>query len=683
MFDLNKKEKPFTSFSGFGGGGLGLAGGAISAKTYVDDIFSTNLWNGNYDTTRSAIPINVGFDLAGEGGLVWTKNRNYGNHHQLYDTERNAGNVLYSSLSNGQGSNSVFDSFTSNGFSLTAGTFGTDALNGDAADTYVSWTFRKAPGFFDVLKWDGDDSTQLIPHNLGSTPGFVIAKNINDSSDWYCEHIDVTPQQLKLNDPTGKNTFLSNSILGAPNPATHIRADDGSLSVQGQSYIAYVFAHNSQVFGTGGDESVIKCGTYTGTGGANNMTTENPNGPVVDLGFEPQWVMIKNTTSSSDWWIFDTMRGFIGSFNGPQQYLRLNTNNTEGTFSNYAYLRITSTGFKITAGTGAYFNQQDNSYIYMAIRRPNKPPEAAINVFAIDNQGTGTMPPQYHSNFVVDMALQVAFGESSQYRNREIYSRLQGNKYLEANENVAQSSTNSEMFTWMDGFGNNNSSVSTSYAWMFKRAPGFFDVVAYTANNNVVTTISHNLTVKPEIMIFKNRSRTVNWMWYDKINGATNYMQINNANGSFATAQFLNDTEPTSSVFTIGTSTSVNGPTGETHMAYLFATLAGISFVGSYSGDTNNAVDVDCGFASNARFILIKRSDVDFNNNWYVWDSVRGINVGNEPYFLIDSDAGEVTGTDYIDAHPSNAGFRVNSGTSGVPAALNETGGTYVFLAIA
>ena len=681
MFDLNKKEKPFTSFSGFGGGGLGLAGGAISAKTYVDDVFSTNLWNGNYDTTRSAIPINVGFDLAGEGGLVWTKNRNYGNHHQLYDTERNAGNVLYSSLSNGQGSNSVFDSFTSNGFSLTAGTFGTDALNGDAADTYVSWTFRKAPGFFDVLKWDGDDSTQLIPHNLGSTPGFVIAKNINDSSDWYCEHINTTPQQLKLNDPTGKNTFLSNSILGAPNPATHIRADDGSLSVQGQSYIAYVFAHNSQVFGTGGDESVIKCGTYTGTGGANNMTTENPNGPVVDLGFEPQWVMIKNTTSSSDWWIFDTMRGFIGSFNGPQQYLRPNTNAAEGTFSNYAYLRITSTGFKITAGTGAYFNQSNNSYIYMAIRRPNKPPEAAINVFAIDNQGTGTMPPQYHSNFVVDMALQVAFGESSQYRNRDIYSRLQGNKYLEANKNVAQSSTNSEMFTWMDGFGNNNSSVSTSYAWMFKRAPGFFDVVAYTGEGGSNRSVAHNLTVTPELWITKKRSATGGWFAnYTVVDGTWDYLRLD-YDGSVGGvgASF---TLPTSTAFFVDSSEAgASDVSGVTYIAYLFATLSGISMVGSYSGDTNNPVDVDCGFASNARFIMIKRTDS--SGNWYVWDSVRGINVGNEPYFLIDSDAGEVTGTDYIDAHPSNAGFRVNSGASGVPAALNVTGGTYLFLAIA
>jgi hypothetical protein len=114
---------------------------------------------------------------------------------------------------------------------------------------------------------------------------------------------------------------------------------------------------------------------------------------------------------------------------------------------------------------------------------------------------------------------------------------------------------------------------------------------------------------------------------------------------------------------------------GSTYIAYLFATLDGVSKVGSYTG-TGADLNVDCGFSAGARFILIKRADS--TGDWYYWDSVRGIAVGNDPYLLLNSTAVEVTGTDYID--PLSSGFTV---TSSAPAALNASGGTYIFLAIA
>jgi hypothetical protein len=80
---------------------------------------------------------------------------------------------------------------------------------------------------------------------------------------------------------------------------------------------------------------------------------------------------------------------------------------------------------------------------------------------------------------------------------------------------------------------------------------------------------------------------------------------------------------------------NVNG-NGETYISYLFATLAGVSKVGSYTG-TAADLNVDCGFSAGARFILIKRTDS--TGDWYVWDSARGIVVGNDPYILLNSTA--------------------------------------------
>ena len=117
------------------------------------------------------------------------------------------------------------------------------------------------------------------------------------------------------------------------------------------------------------------------------------------------------------------------------------------------------------------------------------------------------------------------------------------------------------------------------------------------------------------------------------------------------------------------------GNYNETQVAYLFATCAGVSKVGSYTG-TAALQTINCGFAAGARYVLIKRTDS--TGDWYVWDSARGISSGNDPYLLLNSTAAEVTSTNYVDT--DTTGFKV---TAAAPAALNASSGTYIFLAIA
>ena len=117
----------------------------------------------------------------------------------------------------------------------------------------------------------------------------------------------------------------------------------------------------------------------------------------------------------------------------------------------------------------------------------------------------------------------------------------------------------------------------------------------------------------------------------------------------------------------------VNYAAGDTGVAYLFATLAGVSKVGSYTG-TGAQQTINAGFTAGSRFILIKRTDS--TGDWYLWDSVRGIVSGNDPYILLNATDAEVTTTDYID--PDNSGFVLSSTA---PAALNASGGTYLYVA--
>jgi hypothetical protein len=183
------------------------------------------------------------------------------------------------------------------------------------------------------------------------------------------------------------------------------------------------------------------------------------------------------------------------------------------------------------------------------------------------------------------------------------------------------------------------------------------------------------LAAVPELMIVKNRSITGAWNVYTATTGNTSFLELNTAYQQTTTTDAWNNTSPTSSVFTVGVSSATNG-SGNNLVAYLFATCAGVSKVGSYTG-TGTTKQIDCGFTSGARFVLIKRINLD-NYDWYVWDSARGIIAGNDPYLLLNSTAAEVTNTDYIDTY--SAGFEISSTA---PAAINASGGTYIFLAIA
>ena len=243
---------------------------------------------------------------------------------------------------------------------------------------------------------------------------------------------------------------------------------------------------------------------------------------------------------------------------------------------------------------------------------------------------------------------------------------------------------------WIDYDFNNGYKLPVSYSYSnansfpymtasFRRAPGFMDVVAFTSSVTypTTTTVSHTLGVVPEMIIKKARdtnSTSNTWRVYHKglnngVNPQNYAIRLDSTGAQSTSAQDWGATAPTSTQFTAGFVES-----GIRYINYLFATLPGVSKVGSYTG-TGADLNVDCGFSAGARFILIKRTDS--TGDWYVWDSVRGIVSGNDPYLLLNSTAAEVTTTDYID--PLASGFTV---TSSAPAALNASGGSYIFLAI-
>jgi hypothetical protein len=209
---------------------------------------------------------------------------------------------------------------------------------------------------------------------------------------------------------------------------------------------------------------------------------------------------------------------------------------------------------------------------------------------------------------------------------------------------------------------------------MFKRAKGFFDVVAYTGTGSAHAE-NHSLGVVPEMMIVKDRSGVNHWWVYHKDTGNTSYLILNLGYGvATSQPQSWNSTTPTASVFSVGTQGQVNTTT-HAYISYLFASATGVSKVGSYTGNGSNQ-NIACGFSAGARFVLIKRTDT--NGDWYIWDTERGIVAGNDSHLSLNTTAAQVSTDDSID--PQSAGFTVNQVTA---TNINVTNGTYIFLAIA
>lgn len=644
----------------------------------IEDVFSTYLYTGNGSTQT----ITNGIDLSGKGGLVWIKSRSNALDHNLVDTERGITKFLESNTTNAQGTDlQLFDSFNSNGFSIDL-----DATINTNNATYTSWTFRKQAKFFDVVTWSGNSTAgRTIPHNLGSVPGCIIVKCTSNITDWAVYHrsLSSAANALQLNTTGAQITATTYWNSTAPTSSVFTVGADNDVNATGRTYVAYLFAHDAGGFGPNNTDNVITCGSYTGNGSAT--------GPTITLGYEPQFLIIKNITAAASWFMFDNMRGMPVGYSDP--YLLPNTSAAEAT--GIDYVEPLATGFQLKVAN-ANVNASANTYIYIAVRRgPMRPPTTGTSVFypltisqanSIDSTGV-PFPPDLINTFSRNgssrtSAMQLLVVDrlrSAGVPNNTFSASGAGlNTALTDAETAAgaaspyvQLKADSQNIT--RGTGWNTASYGNWVNYFFRRAPGFFDIVCYTGTGSA-RTVTHNLGVAPELMIVKTRSAINSWLVYAAPLGATKRLFLSDTSAEATSSAFWNNTAPTSSAFTVGTADGTN-LNAATIVAYLFATLPGVSKVGSYTG-TGALQTINCGFASGARFILIKRTDS--TGDWYVYDSARGITSGNDPYLLTNSNAVEVTGTNYVDT--TSVGFQV---TAAAPAGLNANGGTYIFLAIA
>jgi hypothetical protein len=317
--------------------------------------FNTITWSG---TGSGKSETGVGF----QPDLVWSKGRTLvGYNHYLVDAVRGSTKVIHSNLSDAEYTDSNgISSFDSDGY-----TFGTSNGYNNSSQTYVGWNWLGANGTasntdgsitstvsanttsgFSIVSYTGTGANATVGHGLGSTPNVYIIKRKNGASTWLTYHSALgIGYHLGLNNTTAQNSndsaFANNT---APDSSVVSLGTWGDLNGSGNTYVMYCFAEKT---------GYSKFGSYIGN--------QNNDGTFVYLGFKPAFVMVKRSSDTGNWQMFDNKR--IG-YNPLNYFLYPNLNNAEDT-SNSQWLDLHSNGFKLR-NTGTDTNRSGHTYIYMA-----------------------------------------------------------------------------------------------------------------------------------------------------------------------------------------------------------------------------------------------------------------------------------------------------------------------------
>ena len=232
-----KKEKPLLGLTGLGGGVDGLWVVGAATKTYIDEVFSTYVYTG--DGTNSHQIVN-GIDLSSKGGFIWGKERGNSGSHYQFDTVRGLNKRLKSNSDSVEETDTFYSSVNSDGYTIEK----TTSVN-ISGNEYVSWTFAKQKGFFDIQTWTGNSTAdRQISHNLNCIPGCILIKQTSGAAeDWAVYHRGIgSTAALKLNRTNDADTGIEYFQDTDPTATNFTLGIQPPVNGNGNEYVAYIFA---------------------------------------------------------------------------------------------------------------------------------------------------------------------------------------------------------------------------------------------------------------------------------------------------------------------------------------------------------------------------------------------------------------------------------------------------------
>ena len=321
----------------------------MAVYTQIDNpelYFQTKLYTGQAssqgDGTTTAITFDGDEDMA--PNLIWIKNRDGTDWHDVTDSVRGVAKSIFPN--NDDAEEAAATSVTaigSDGFTVGS----SDQVN-DASDKYVAWCWKEsADAGFDILTFEGNSTDDTdISHNLSAVPHFMIVRNFDADKEWCVYHHKNTSapetDQLVLNTNAATTDSDDKWSDEAPTSSVFTVGDSSQLNASGNTSIGYLWSEK---------QGFSKFGSYTGNG--------NADGTFVYTGFRPAMVIIKVTSTTSSWRIYDAKRDIDNPCN-----TRL-LPNEDGADSTETLFDLCSNGFKLRTSDSAT-NGSGSTYIYMA-----------------------------------------------------------------------------------------------------------------------------------------------------------------------------------------------------------------------------------------------------------------------------------------------------------------------------
>ena len=242
--------------------------------------------------------------------------------------------------------------------------------------------------------------------------------------------------------------------------------------------------------------------------------------------------------------------------------------------------------------------------------------------------------------------------------------------------NINNNSSTYVAWNWKAGGSGSSNTDGTITSTVSANTTAGFSIVKYTGNNTAGATVGHGLGAVPKFMIMKELGGTNGWHVYHHSIGNDNVAVLDQTAGYYTSNNFLNSTNPTSSIFTLGQNGGSNATTGM--IAYCFAEITGFSKFGKYIGN-NSANGPFCYTGFKPAFVIHKKvtpAGTSTNDSWVLSDSTRNTTNPIGSYLFADQ-ANAESSTTFVDYYSNGFKFRITDSTT------NNNGDTYIFAAFA
>jgi len=554
-----------------------------------------------YDGTSATQSITgVGF----KPDLVWIKRMDGTENNYWQDSTRGSTYQMYTNLNSAQfNETGAITSFDSDGW--TMGSY--NGIN-NSGESYVAWCW-KVNGGTQTTNTDGDitsdvqvnskagfsivqfqtngNSANRVGHGLSQTPDVVLYKQSSQAANWwwYTSLFDGSFDYVQFN----SDAAIQNSSGAAPDSTT-IFAESGS---SGQTMNAYCF-HSV--------DGYSKFGTYQGNG--------TQDGPFVETGFEPAFVMVKRLNQTANWRVVDNTRS---PFNHRQKILFPNLTNAEINSTDDAVDFLT-TGFKISNDDSSW-NANADKFLYFAFASdPTAAPTLADSFNTTAYTGNGTSNRQitslgFNPSLVWIKNRTVARDHMAFDNTRLLGSELVPGSY--PNLDAAEFNTTANDFNSFDANGftvgsdpytNENGQEMVAWSWKANSIPSInndgtiqsivsvnqaagFSIVTYTGDGSASSTVGHGLGVIPDLTIFKKRSGADYWHVFDTAQNTVMFLNESTAastisGGTNGAVDIANMTSTKFGFLQGSSSVNNQNASGATYFVYAFKSIAGFSKIG-------------------------------------------------------------------------------------------------------